>query len=167
MLTVFVVVQTAINLSLLLALYLLLRERVATSRLRLDREERLEALAAEFCALGHAVTAGAAAPSLPAATAPRPESACPQPDETCGAGSAGGQDGLAADVTSPSPAPDHSPSRFQAANALLDRGLSVSTVAARTAVPDGEIQVLRNLRRAQKPAGRRADLTEKRTGTAR
>ena len=43
--------------------------------------------------------------------------------------------------------------RVQAVATFLDQGLSVEAVVDRTAVPEGEVQVLKNLRRAQRPAG--------------
>ncbi len=175
MLTVFVMVQTGVNLVLTFALFLLLRERARAARLSLAREDRLEALAAEFCALGRAVAARAegsgASPADPgpeghgpaeaASAGPAPQArplrdARPTPCEAAeparpDEGEAAGRPALEAGAVMPASAA--SLDRLQAAALLLDQGLPVAAVAAKTAVPDGEVQVLRNLRRA--PARRR------------
>ena len=58
MLTTVIIVQTLINFVLMFSLFLLLRERMLAARLARARENRLEALAASFCALGQAITGG-------------------------------------------------------------------------------------------------------------
>jgi hypothetical protein len=52
MLTTYLLVQVAINAALVCGMILLVRERRAAARLALEREARLEALARELCALG-------------------------------------------------------------------------------------------------------------------
>ncbi len=148
MLTVFLVVQTGINLLMLLGLVFLLRERRLTARLVLGREERLEALAAEFCSLGKSVVAGV-----------RPKQAEPSRAETTEGGTDGGASHPPVSIGSSDP--------LETAVALLEQGFSVETVAARTAIPDGEVQVLRNLRRPLAPGaaprrGRRSRATVRR-----
>jgi hypothetical protein len=178
MLTTFVLVQTGVNLLLIVALFLLLRERRVSLRLSLAREDRLEALAAEFCALGREVVAGGADSSGSGAI----RGASGEP-ELPGPGRAGSHRGLATPEVSPAAGVPAEPSesdappreakscgepgearssprssqadRLTAAVALLDQGFSVEAVAGRTAIPDGEVQVLRNLRKINGTPSRR------------
>jgi hypothetical protein len=132
MLTLFAVIQVGINLLLLVGLAALLRERARTAILQRQREERLESLAAELCALGRDWGTGVRAEPPPppvVATIPPPPPAPPAcPDEARSEGDEGGR------------------ARFRAAVSLLASGLDVDEVAARTALPAGEVAVLRNLR---------------------
>lgn len=155
MLTVFVAMQIGVNMALLLALFLLLRERNVTARLAAAREERLEALAAEFCALGQAVAAGATTSSRPRPHGEPDRPDCPERNDT-----------RTAEASVPPLAPPETPEHLQAAAALLDRGLPVAAVAAKTAILDGEVQVLRNLRRSRTSAGRRSTSARKQPSPA-
>jgi hypothetical protein len=87
MLTALLAVQAGINVALVLALYLLRRERQAAARLALDREARLGTLADDLCALGRSLLSRAPAGAIPRPTgadssAPGPESppAPPRPE---------------------------------------------------------------------------------------
>ncbi len=156
MLTVFLGVQTGVNLLLLLGLFLLWRERRMAGRLALAREDRLEALAADFCSLGEAVVASVG-PTEAEALRPEPDGAARSRTTN------GREDG----TPSPPRVVSGLPDPLESAVTLLEQGFSVETVAARTAIPDGELQVLRNLRRAQAPAagprrGRRSPATGRR-----
>jgi hypothetical protein len=144
MVTGFLVVQVAVNLALILGVFRLLRERDGRAALAAAREARLEALAAEFCALGREVARGVGAASAPAASSPAASvarTALHSPDGPLSAGSGR------------RPGAGRSSERLRAAALLLDRGLPVGAVASRTALPEGEVQVLRNLRRCQTLAG--------------
>jgi len=184
MLTALLAVQAGINLALVLALYLLRRERRAAARLALDREARLETLADDICTVGRSLLSrpptGAisrpASASLPAADpepAPAsrrteaPPAAPTRPHEMamvepspgpmtefgsppiaiCDTQAAAIQEAAAEDRASRPLAPSE---RLRAVAALLDRGLTVADVAAQTATPEGEVEVLRNLRRSSK-----------------
>lgn len=182
MLTALLLVQAGINLSVLLALYLILRGREHTARLALDREARLEGLAADLCAVGRSLLQRAPAGSpVPPATAepsaaaldPAPES---PPPPGAGEGAAvrhetppdAGGPALADPPTPPvalrdtqaasiqaargdrAPSPGEASERLRVVAALLDRGLTVADVAAQTAIPEGEVEVFRNLRRSAK-----------------
>ncbi len=144
MLTAWVLIQCAVNAALVAVLFLLLRERLVTARAMRIREERLESLAAEVCALGRAVV-GEVDPTRSRTATPETPPVSPPPG-----------------ARQPAPAPGSEPAeapradisgRVQAVATFLDQGLSVEAVADRTAMPEGEVQVLKNLRRAQKPAG--------------
>ncbi len=144
MLTVWVLIQCAVNAALVAALFLLLRERFVTARAMRVREERLESLAAEVCALGRAVV-GELDPSRSRTTGPETPAVSPPPGARLPASAPGPEQAEA-------PRADSS-GRVQAVATFLDQGLSVEAVADRTAMPEGEVQVLKNLRRAQRPAG--------------
>jgi hypothetical protein len=182
MLTALMLVQAGINLALILALYLILRGREHTARLALDREARLEGLAADLCAIGRSLLqrAPAGSPAQPpavelsaAALEPAPASRRPG---AAGEGAAvrreSPRDEVVPAPADPSsspvalretqaasiqPAPDEgAPSageaseRLRVVAALLDRGVTVADVAAQTAIPEGEVEVFRNLRRSAK-----------------
>lgn len=203
MLTFFAVLQAGINVGMVLALFLILRERRAMARLAAAREERLEALAAEFCTLGRAVAEAGRVPDRQPPLRERPVEPAPPPvnppasptaphcsvqggrpvaaeasrqrahDRTSSGAAAAspvGSNPLRApgqEWAEPEGAAASAPERLKAAAALLDRGLSVATVAARTAIPEGEIQVLRNLRKARAEAcasGRRLGAGRQRQG---
>lgn len=139
MLTAFMVVQVGVNLALIAALVFLLRERDARAALAADREARLEALAAEFCALGRDLVGGLAAAPAPGAgrcrraAPPRRGRAAP-PERALPA---------AADRP-PAPAPDP------------PQGFPVPAPAAAAALPDGEAELIRRLRASRPaPSGRR------------
>lgn len=193
MLTLFLMVQIGVNVALIVALFHFLREHQVRARLALDREDRLEALAAEFCALGEALVAEPQTPTRSTPVTPRPTAVGPvgqlgSPATSQSGNQAIGQSGRSGfqiarlpgcqiasssqegpgcqiaqiggphpgdeevpstDVTRPGMPSPGPPDRLRAVAALLDRGLPVEAVAARTAVPDGEIQVLRNLLRSQ------------------
>ena len=141
MLTAFVLIQVGINLALLIGLGRLLREREAIGRQAQQREERLESLAAELCALGRDVArherSAQASPPTPAGTSTASRQG-PTTGEESVAGTGGR--GVSADAD-----------RFQGAVCLLRRGVPIETVAAETALLEGEVQVLRNLARAPGP----------------
>ena len=155
MLASFLAIQIGLNVVLVAAVFLLLRERVLAARRTALREDRLEALAAEFCALGRAVAGDAEGPGVPdspvqgsAVSLPGPDRGTPAPAEA----PAGG-------VCSVEPG-----DRLKDAAVFLDQGLPIAAVVARTSIPEGEVQVLKNLRRSQKPTGvrsRRAPTTRK------
>lgn len=133
MLTAFLLVQLAVNAALVCGLLLLVRERRGAARLTAEREARLEALARELCDLAREMTRpgdrGAGAAPLGARPAPAvPHAARPQPEESGG--------GRIPEVADP-----------------LAQGDAATRVAARTALSEGEIQLLRNLhRRPPRPA---------------
>jgi hypothetical protein len=216
----FIVVQVGINVVLLVAFFLLLRERRVAAQMARAREERLEALAEELCALGqHIVTEGqtqmASADGPQNGGAFRSGSAPGQPGNQATGRSGNSAIGHVGNLApgeiensaarqSASPvvglpsrqvaelpscqvagspecqvaklpscqtaelpscqvakspdcqiAQDPEPSdRLKTAAALLDRGLSVTAVASRTEIPDGEVQLLKNLRRVRSSAHR-------------
>jgi len=186
MLTVFLVGQAVINAGLLMALLLVLRERTRTASLAAAREDRLEELAAEFCTLGQALTsappavARRAAPLLKIPETPpvrpsqpkesKPDNpAVPEPVQSVAAAMHAPRSGVDMVECGMSPPLPSEPiaDRLKEAAALLDLGQSVAAVAAKTAIPDGEVQVLRNLRRGQTtPARRRAESPRKRPALA-
>ncbi|HYL82273.1 MAG TPA: hypothetical protein VEU07_15765 [Candidatus Acidoferrum sp.] len=145
MLTAYVLIQSGVNVVLLAALVLLLRERTLAVRRAVTREERLEALATEFCALGQLV----------AGEAERTKRADPPVAEPALAPSRPAQAERAA-APRITFAPAEPIDRFKAAAAYLDEGLPIAAVVAKTAISEGEVQVLKNLRRPQKAAGVRA-----------
>jgi hypothetical protein len=143
MLTTFILIQVGINLALVLGLVRLLKEREAALRQARQREDRLEALAAELCALGRDFAAqDKTAPESLCA----PQEAAPVPRERQAARE---KDEPATAARIPAAA-----DRFQGAVSLLERGVPLEAVAVETALPDGEVQVLRNLARAPAAAGR-------------
>ena len=144
MLTVFALIQSGVNLVLVAILFLLMRERALAARRATTREDRLEALAAEFCALGRAVAGEEGRPAVQEApvSAPVVPSAVPEVVAAPAVEKASA-DTARADATD----------RFKEAATFLDQGLPPATVVANTAILDGEVQVLNNLRRSQKPAG--------------
>ena len=142
MITTLALLQVGFNLLMLLGLVRLLRERETLARAAKLREERLEVLAADVCAVGRDLTRQAA--SAPAVPTVRDE-ATRSPGERAGS-EAGGSEARA--------------TRVQGAAALLAQGASVERVVAVTALSEAEVQILRNLRRpATMPprgSGRRA-----------
>jgi hypothetical protein len=130
MLTPFLLVQLAVNVALVCSVILLVRERMSASRLAAEREARLEALARELCALGRELTR---AEDRRESLRPRDARRTPGPDDS---------------NRPPVARMDATPAaRIQGATALLDQGEAVACVAARTALSEGEVQILRNLRR--------------------
>jgi hypothetical protein len=117
MLTAVLLTQLTLNVLFLLGLWWMLREREAAVRSAEQREDRLEALAKEFCALGSEL-------SREARPAPAQEPATPAEPDAHG-----------------------SIDRIEGATALLMQGVPVARVAEATALPDGEVEVLKNLRR--------------------
>jgi hypothetical protein len=186
MLTVFLVVQAMINGGLLIAFLLLLRERTRTASLAAAREDRLEELAAEFCALGQALTSASPpvakragpprkAPEIPPARAFQPKEfepdnlTAPEPVPSIPAAIHDTRSGVDTEAAATTPTLPSEPiaDRLKEAAALLDLGQSVAAVAAKTAIPDGEVQVLRNLRRGQTaPTRRRGEGARKRPALA-
>jgi hypothetical protein len=134
MLSVFLLVQVAVNAALVCGVLLLVRERRTAARLAEERESRLEALARELCALGGELTR-AGRQEIP--VAPPPGAAAPS-----------SRDAQMPSITEPEETPA---ARIQRATALLAHGESGARVAAGTALSEGEIQILRNLRR-RRPA---------------
>jgi hypothetical protein len=142
MLTTFILTQVAINLVLIVCLAGLLRQRQASLRLAQEREDRLEALAAEICDVGSQIARQAPADAAPAS--PLPESATSEP--------AGAR---IAETSAENRGDVGVTERIRGATALLEQGGSLDEVAAETALFPGELQVLRNLRRAAKPRDQR------------
>ncbi len=143
MLTALLLIQCAINAALVGALFLLLRERSTTARAMRVREERLASLAAEFCALGRAVAEGPEPMGGHSECSEEPQAASTRQEQRPGpAGESGATEAAQAET----------PERLHAVAAFLDQGLSVEAVVGRTAVPQGEVQVLQNLRRTQRLA---------------
>jgi hypothetical protein len=142
MLIAFVAVQLGINAALLILMAQLLRERAAQARQARDREERLEALAVELCAVARELTRQ----ETSAAQIPRRIAAADAQRVSQGIG----------DGPAPAEPPYASPDlgeRVRGATALLEQGLEIEKVAAETALLPGEVQVLRNLRRRPFPTG--------------
>jgi hypothetical protein len=133
MIATLALLQAGFNLLMLLGLVRLLRERETLARAAKLREERLEALAADVCAVARDLIRQAA--SAPAVCTVREEGAR-SPGER--AGSEGGDCESRAN-------------RVQGAAALLAQGASVERVVAATALSEGEVQILRNLRRPAAP----------------
>ncbi|HSB73601.1 MAG TPA: hypothetical protein VLT62_30105 [Candidatus Methylomirabilis sp.] len=153
MLALFLAIQLGLNVVLVAAVFLLLRERVLVARRTALREDRLEALAAEFCALGRAVAVAAEGPGVPDSPVRGSAASIPGPDRGTPAEAPPGG------VCSAEPG-----DRFKDAAVFLDQGLPIAAVVAKTAMPEGEVQVLKNLRRSQKPTGvrgRRAPTSRK------
>jgi hypothetical protein len=142
MITTLALLQVGFNLLMLLGLVRLLRERATLAQAAKVREERLESLAADVCAVGRDLTRQAA--PAPADRTVKEEVA-PSPGRRVGS-EAGDCEARA--------------KRVQGAAALLAQGASVERVVAATALSEGEVQILRNLRRpVQTPPrgrGRRA-----------
>ena len=169
MLTTVIIVQTLINFVLMFSLFLLLRERMLAARLARARENRLEALAASFCALGQAITGGEQVVTNAGRTGEsaeiRPDSEATGSQETrrtsqpLGDAPETGEGWILSGKPNRDPrAPGGAlssgqPDRLRRAAELLDSGLSVEDVAARMAIPHGEVRVLWNLRRAQAHRG--------------
>ena len=145
MLTAYLVIQSGVNVALVAALFLLLRERTLAVRRAVAREDRLEALATEFCTLGQVVAGQAERTTRSVSPVPEPVVAPPPSVEAEPAAARLGD-----------PPPGEPADRFKAAAAFLDEGLPIAAVVAKTAIPEGEVQVLKNLRHPQKPAGVRA-----------
>jgi hypothetical protein len=142
MLIAFVVVQLGINAALLVFMARLLRERAMQARQARDREERLEGLAVELCAVARELTRQ----EMPAVQIPNPIAAADEQRMSEGIG-----DGPTP-AEPPYPSPDLA-ERVRGAAALLEQGLEVEKVAAETALLPGEVQVLRNLRRRSETVG--------------
>jgi hypothetical protein len=136
----FILIQLAINMALLASLVRLSRERKAYSVEASRREERLESLAAELCAVGQQVTR--------------------QPDPVVDRSPISDPGDLEVRSSSipPEPSPAQAPlavpaaDRFQGAVRLLRQGVALETVAAETTLLEGEVQVLRNLARGSGPS---------------
>ena len=143
MITALALLQVGFNVLMLLGLVRLLRERETLARAAKLREERLETLAADVCAVGRDLTRQEAPPA-PAVRAVKDE-ATHSPGERAES-EAGGCEART--------------NRVQGAAALLAQGASVERVVAATALPEGEVQILRNLRRPvatpTRGSGRRA-----------
>jgi hypothetical protein len=134
MLLTFILIQLAMNVAILTSLIRLVQERKAYAVEARRREERLESLAAELCAVGREVTrqGGPVAGRPPISDSGGPEVRDPAilPEQT--------------------PAPPASPvpaDRFQGAVRMLEQGVAMESVAAETTLLEGELQVLRNLTR--------------------
>ena len=142
MITALALLQVGFNVLMLLGLVRLLRERETLARAAKLREERLEALAADVCAVGRDLTRQEA--PAPAVRTVKDE-ATHSPGERAES-EAGGCEART--------------NRVQGAAALLAQGASVERVVAATALPEGEVQILRNLRSAvatpRRGSGRRA-----------
>ena len=137
MITTLALLQVGFNLLMLLGLVRLLRERETLARAAKLREERLEVLAADVCAVGRDLTRQAT--SAPAMRTVRDEA-----NHSPGEGARSEVGGCEARAN-----------RVQGAAALLAQGASVERVVAATALSEGEVRILRNLRRpaAMSPRG--------------
>jgi len=133
MLMAFVVVQVGINAALLVLIARLLRERAAQTR---DREERLEALAVELCAVAQEFTRQEMPPAQVASPAPVTERAEPCEENSAAPAAPAESVGPCADLGE----------RVRGATTLLAQGVAVERVAEETSLLPGEVQVLRNLR---------------------
>ena len=151
MLTAFILIQTGINLALVLGFVRLLRDRQAATHESREREARLEALAATLCSLGSDV-----AHPLPGATAtPAPGSA--RTDRHRPESSDAGETNASSGCRVPGGVID----RVRGAAALLEQGETVERVVERIPLLAGEVQVLHNLRRASQPTGGRPRKAER------
>lgn len=135
MLVTFILIQLAVNTALLAGLFRLLRQRQVLSGEARQREERLETLAADLCALGREV----------AQQGTRVAASPPGFDSAEGVVQESGFAQAPAPVKTP-PVPGNS-DRLQSAATLLREGVDLEAVAAETALLEGEIQLLRNLAR--------------------
>jgi len=142
----YLVIQLGVNVALILGLAFLVRENAVVRRRTTQREERLATLAAELCALGHDLVSRESATTSSPPRLPQDTSA----------------DAERQREVAPDPAPcavePAAMDRVDSAVSMLARGMALDTVVAETALPEGEVQVLRNLTRTAKPgvpAGRR------------
>jgi hypothetical protein len=134
MLLTFILIQLAMNVAILTSLIRLVQERKAYAVEARRREERLESLAAELCAVGREVTRQ----GEPVAGRP------PISD------SGGSEVRAPGNLSDQPPAPPASPvpaDRFQGAVRMLEQGVAVESLAGETTLLEGELQVLRNLTR--------------------
>lgn len=138
MILLFAAIQLGVNALLLLTFHGLLADRRAAERDRRERESRLEGLAAELCRVAESIDRERRGP---AAAAPAPPPEAPPRDEP--------------PPRRPLPLPEPAAGRRQQAEGWLARGLAVETVAARLDMPEGEVELLRNLRRPPDPPAAR------------
>ncbi len=120
MLTAVLVTQMVFNLLVLYGMWRLVQQRALACHAAEQREARLEALAKEFCAVGAELSRDAH--HLPAPCQPMPPVA---------------------------PCPPDRPAGSLGAATLVPHGLSGERVADVAALPDGEAEVLANLRRTR------------------
>jgi hypothetical protein len=132
--TAYLVIQCGINMLLIGGLVYLIRERRAWSRIASAREARLTALAEELCALGEELIRREA------------WSGATHRAEACSGGAPTPADAGTPRIEAPTTGSD----RLGGAASLLAQGLPVDRVVAETALPAGEVQLLRNLARAAK-----------------
>jgi hypothetical protein len=136
MLLAFILIQLAMNMVILASLIRLLRERKAYSREACRREERLESLARDLCAVGREVTRQS---DRVAGLSPNTDPGGPEVRDT--------------DILSEQPPTKTSPADpvptdpVQGARELLQHGVAVDTIVGETTLLEGELQVLRNLAR--------------------
>ena len=134
MLLTFILIQLAMNVAILTSLIRLVQERKAYAVEARRREERLESLAADLCAVGREVTrqGDPAGGRTPISDSGGPEVRDP---------------GI---LPERPPAPPASPvpaDRFHGAVKMLERGVAVESLAEESTLLEGELQVLRNLTR--------------------
>lgn len=141
MVTAFVVVQVGINVALLVLMARLLWERAAQARQARDREERLEALAVELCAVAGEFTRHEPRPAQIPSPAPAAERAEPCDEDAA----------APAERTEPARPCAVLGERVRGAATLLAQGIAVERVAEETSLLPGEVQVLRNLHRMPEP----------------
>ena len=135
MLTMFLAVQVAVNAVVLAVLWRMHVDRRRAARAQGEREAKLRALVEDMCAMGRDIARLDAPRAEPSAA--REEPAAPQRE-----------------VWAPTLAArkEAAPPRLGEVCRLLDAGEPIATIAARTAMAEGEVEVLRNLRRWQKPS---------------
>jgi hypothetical protein len=142
MITTLALLHIGFSLLMLVGLVRLIRERETLARAATAREERLEALAADVCAVGRDLIRQT--PPAPALRTVRDD-----PIRSPGEATASEAGKCAVRVN-----------RVQGAATLLAQGASVERVVAATALFEGEVQILRNLRRpvakVSRGSGRRA-----------
>ena len=134
MLLTFILIQLAMNVAILTSLIRLVQERKAYAVEARRREERLESLAAELCAVGREVT----------------RQGDPVVGRTPISDSGGPKVRDPGILPQRPPAPPASPvpaDRFQGAVKMLEQGVAVESLAGESTLLEGELQVLRNLTR--------------------
>jgi hypothetical protein len=139
MLLTFILIQLAMNVAILTSLIRLVQERTAYAVEARRREERLESLAAELCAVGREVARQgdpvSNRPPISVSGGPGVRDPGIQPEQP-----------PATPPASPVPA-----DRFQGAVRMLQQGVAVESLAGETTLLEGELQVLRNLTRGAAP----------------
>ena len=141
MLTTFLTVQVMVNAVVLAILWRMHSDRRLAARLQIERETELRALVEDVCAMGQ---------DLARLGAIRPEQAVRAQEPAV--------ERRETRPPAPTPRGEAAPPRLGEVCRLLDAGEPIAAIAARTAMAEGEVEVLRNLRRWRDPSqGRRGD----------